>query len=384
MEVNEELIEFLWNMSDTTINNDQYNDYPFNPDLLLDDLRSNLYRHKEPFNIVLMVVYAITMLAGLVGNAFVILVVVRQRHMRTLTNVFFLNLTIGDLLVLIICIPITLGNYLYRDWVYGEIMCKVTPFLQGTAVSVSVFSMLAISINRYFAIHIPLKAKLIFSRQNVAIIIVLIWIASFGAISPLLFVNNVTTYGVPGIFEARACEEKWGTPQVKQIYSLVMLGILFVSPLSGMATMYSIISTTLWNADTQLYPNGTKTGKVQTDRVIRQRRKTVRTLISLVIIFGVCWLPYYVVNIWLDFNIQSPSANDVLNYVYPLVQLLALSNSTVNPICYCFLTNGFRRAFINICCRKKRRTNHGTIVTVRYKCPLSDDSAFESVETVLS
>ena len=51
------------------------------------------------------------------GNMFVILVVLRHRHMRTLTNVFFLNLTIGDFMVTVICIPITLGNYVYM-WVW--------------------------------------------------------------------------------------------------------------------------------------------------------------------------------------------------------------------------------------------------------------------------
>ena len=66
------------------------------------------------------------------------------------------------------------------------------------------------------------------------------------------------------------------------------------------------------------------------------------------------------------------------------LQVLGLSNSSVNPLVYCFLSTGFRRAFRNMCCRQKRRTHHGIIITIRYRCPLSDDSGIESIETVLS
>ncbi|RUS70227.1 hypothetical protein EGW08_022011 [Elysia chlorotica] len=434
-----------------------------------EDVSDMFYQHENPFIIFLIIVYIITFIIGFLGNMFVILVVLRHRHMRTLTNVFFLNLTIGDFMVTVICIPITLGNYVYIDWIYGELFCKVTPFLQSTAVAVSVLSMLSISINRYFAIHIPLRAKILFSKTRVHLMLTSIWVLSLAASCPLLMVKTVTSYGIPGVYLARVCTEDWVQEHLKLVYNFGIFFLLFVCPLVLMSALYTKISLALWSKDHDLLMEGNKQGKgsdagksaktsiygngnsysngganakllqqqhqnhsyhylnlqqnahssnhrfrsPQVDRLLLQRRKTVRTLVLLVGLFAFSWLPYYVVNAWLDFNSSSAHAGVINNVLYPLVQLLGLSNSSLNPILYCFLSNGFRRAFLNMCCRRNRtglkrkgaaygcgRTTSGggaggagtagsvrtgmLALTVRYRTGGSDDSGVGSVETVLS
>ncbi|KAK7105860.1 hypothetical protein V1264_017185 [Littorina saxatilis] len=314
--------------------NNSYNEYndvmkggEVDPTMGTEELQSfhdALFTHTQPFTIILIVIYILNFVVGLVGNVFVILVILRHRHMRTLTNVFFVNLTIGDLMVVCICLPITLGNYVYKNWVYGQVMCKLTPFLQGTAVGVSVLSMMSISINRYFAIHKPLQAKIVFSGGKVGVMLVAIWLTSVTAVSPFLFINSVTSWGVPGMFLAHVCEEKWGIVEARQLYNILIFLVLFVLPLIIMALLYTRISMTLFTDDTHLFAT-TATGKPvvngSASRLLKQRRKTVRSLILLVVLFGVSWLPYYVVNIWLDFNTRSDSTYNVLNFIYPLVQV---------------------------------------------------------------
>ena len=291
---------------------------------LLQSLRDDLFKHKQPFTIVLIVIFVINFAVGLVGNVFVILVILRHRHMRTLTNVFFVNLTVGDLMVVCICLPITLGTHIYKDWVFGRVMCKLTPFLQGTAVGVSVLSMMSISVNRYFAIHKPLQAKIVFSRGKVGVMLVAIWLVSVAAVSPLLFINSVTSFGLPGVYQSRVCEEKWGRLEARQFYNLLIFGLLFVLPLLIMAVLYTRISLALFADDSHLFETTSSGKPVATgsaSRLLKQRRKTVRSLILLVVLFGASWLPYYVVNIWLDFNSLSTITPHVLNFIYPLAQV---------------------------------------------------------------
>ena len=72
------------------------------------DLLGNMENESKdwrPMTISLMVLYSIAFILGITGNIFVIAVVVQYKHMRTLTNVFLVNLTVGDLLVVLICIP---------------------------------------------------------------------------------------------------------------------------------------------------------------------------------------------------------------------------------------------------------------------------------------
>ncbi|XP_005107955.3 trissin receptor-like [Aplysia californica] len=264
--------------------------------------------------------------------------------------------------------------------------CKVSPFLQTTAVAVSVLSMLSISINRYFAIHVPLRAKILFSRARVHVMLASIWTLGLSAASPLLFVKTVTTYGIPGVYVARVCQEIWSKTILKHAYNMTIFLQFFLCPLLVMSVLYLKISVALWSNNRELFHTAPKQQTFmspQVDRLLLQRRKTVRTLVLLVVLFACSWLPYYVVNAWLDLNAGSSHAGRVNSYVYPLAQLVSLSNSSVNPILYCFLSNGFRRALTNMCCcRRNIRARHSMAMTVRYRC--SDDSGLGSVDTVLS
>jgi hypothetical protein len=352
-------------------------------------MQQTSFNHHKPMTIVLMLLYAIVFLLGILGNIFVIAVVTHYRHMRTLTNVFLVNLTIGDLLVVCVCIPITLGNYIYTDWVYGHVLCKMTPFLQGSAIAVSNLSLLCISINRCVAIHMPLKAKFIFSKRKIWVLLVVVWLLSWASFSPLLAVNTVTSYGLSIVFKSRVCEEKWHWLSWKQAFTLFIFCILFVLPLVVMAFTYVWIGKTLWFADTKLHSSeATQTGnsvKQPLNRQLKQRRKTVKMLMSVVVIFGLCWLPYYVVNIWLDYNMLSEDATMVIDYIYPLVLLLGLSNSAMNPICYCFMSTGFQRALFKMCCRRRVRSGRKGRGLVRFhgKYHTSDETNVETMQETM-
>ena len=55
----------------------------------------------------------------------VVYIVLRNRDMRNATNVFLLNLSVADLLVVLICMPSALAEFYGKDvWYLGPIMCK--------------------------------------------------------------------------------------------------------------------------------------------------------------------------------------------------------------------------------------------------------------------
>lgn len=75
--------------------------------------------------------YSLIFLLAVIGNSLVIMTLVQNKRMRTVTNLFLLNLAVSDLLLGIFCMPITLVGMLLRDFIFGEIMCKLLPYLQG-------------------------------------------------------------------------------------------------------------------------------------------------------------------------------------------------------------------------------------------------------------
>lgn len=75
--------------------------------------------------IITIIVNAIIFIVGTFGNMFVIYVILRVQNMRTATNVFLLNLSAADVLVLLVCQPAGLVEFFGKDrWFLGKAMCK--------------------------------------------------------------------------------------------------------------------------------------------------------------------------------------------------------------------------------------------------------------------
>lgn len=68
----------------------------------------NFYLHKPSVAAVFTISYLLIFLVCMVGNGVVCFIVLRSKNMRTVTNLFILNLAISDVLVGIFCMPTTL------------------------------------------------------------------------------------------------------------------------------------------------------------------------------------------------------------------------------------------------------------------------------------
>lgn len=66
------------------------------------------YLHQPTVAAIFIVSYLLIFLVCMVGNGVVCFIVLRSKNMRTVTNLFILNLAISDLLVGIFCMPTTL------------------------------------------------------------------------------------------------------------------------------------------------------------------------------------------------------------------------------------------------------------------------------------
>lgn len=64
----------------------------------------------------------------------------------------------------------------------------------------------------------------------------------------------------------------------------------------------------------------------------RAKRRTLRMTITIVIVFVVCWTPYYIISIW--FWIDPISANTLDKTLTKILFLFACTNSCMNPIVY--------------------------------------------------
>ena len=100
--------------------------------------------------------YAVIFLLALSGNSLVIVTLVQNKRMRTITNVFLLNLSISDLLLAVFCMPFTLVPTLMKDFVFGKAMCILVRYMQGISNNslIYIYKYIYIYIDIYIYIYI--------------------------------------------------------------------------------------------------------------------------------------------------------------------------------------------------------------------------------------
>lgn len=86
--------------------------------------------------------YSLILLCAIVGNLLVISTLMQNRRMRTITNLFLLNLAISDMLLGVLCMPVTLVGTMLRNFIFGEFLCKLIQFSQGKCLSASANSLI--------------------------------------------------------------------------------------------------------------------------------------------------------------------------------------------------------------------------------------------------
>ena len=77
--------------------------------------------------------------------------------MRNVPNILIVSLSLGDFLLILISVPLTSTVYTFSNWPYGEVACKFNHFMQTWSLGVTVFTLTALSHDRYMAIMDPMS-----------------------------------------------------------------------------------------------------------------------------------------------------------------------------------------------------------------------------------
>ncbi|XP_064483100.1 cholecystokinin receptor type A-like [Ornithodoros turicata] len=193
----------------------------------------------------LIVPYSVIFLLAVLGNGLVIVTLAVHKKMRTVTNVFLLNLAISDLLLGVFCMPFTLAGVLLREFVFGDLMCRLIPYLQAVSVCVSAWTLVAMSVERYYAICHPLRSRRWQTLRHARRTITAVWSASLAVMLPIALLSHLQPIRGTGKMK---CREDWGNALNEKLFTLFLDALLLVVPLLGMIVTYSSIAATLQRA----------------------------------------------------------------------------------------------------------------------------------------
>ena len=108
-------------------------------------------------NLMQVIVYSILFLGSAVGNLTVFVTLFINRHRRSRVNLFIMHLSVADLIVTFVMMPLEIGWSVSVAWKAGDLACRLFMFLRAFGFYLSSFILVGISLDRYFAIKHPLS-----------------------------------------------------------------------------------------------------------------------------------------------------------------------------------------------------------------------------------
>ncbi|XP_067906019.1 galanin receptor type 1b [Heterodontus francisci] len=285
-----------------------------------------------PEVVIVPITFGLIFLLGIVGNTLVMIVLGRSksRTSRSTTNTFILNLSIADLSFLLVCVPFQATIYSLPEWVFGAFLCKLVHYFVMVTMLVSIFTLVTMSVDRYIAVVHSKHPPCIRNKRNASVAVTVIWLLALLTAVPVAQHQTLLT-GHHQAPNSSFCWEEWEDETQKQVYKVTIVIIGYLLPLLLICCCYAKV---LFHLHKKV-KNISKKSK-------RSKKKTAQTIMLVVAVFLLSWLPHHVITMWVEFgNFPLTDASFAFRIIS---HCMAYGNSCINPIIYAFLSENFRKA----------------------------------------
>lgn len=236
---------------------------------------------------ILITLYVIVALTAIIGNTMIVTVVIRSKKLRGVTNYFIANLAAADIMIGALAVPFTFQSALLQKWVLPEFMCGFCPFIQTLSLNVSIFTLVAVSLDRFRAVIFPLRARTAHLKTKLCIIP--IWIFSFVLAIPTFMALKTRTHD--NGYEL-VCDMIGIEISLWKLYNNTLVILQYFIPLFIIVVAYTAMGIKLYNDKSNVVSARSDSSTIQ-----ENRKKVVKMMIIVIFLFGTCWFPYQMYNI---------------------------------------------------------------------------------------
>ncbi|XP_078085352.1 C-C chemokine receptor type 4-like [Mustelus asterias] len=277
--------------------------------------------------------YMVVLMLSVIGNGLVLLVLVKYEYLKSITNIFILNLAISDLLSAI-CLPFWAIHHL-KGWIFGVAMCKLMSGMFYIGFYSGIMFLTLMTIDRYLAVVHAVSAARSRKVRYATVTSVIVWLTSSLATIPDFFFAGLTDNDtICDNLYSRDNAVPW---KLLRYYQQNIL--FFILPFVIIVYCYFRIIQTLVKCRTV------------------QKHRTLRVIFTIVVVFFLCWTPYNVM-IFLKslvelelLEFEECELEIQLDYAYTISYTVAYFHCCLNPIFYAFVGQKFRKHLIHFCDR---------------------------------
>lgn len=283
----------------------------------------NLTLHQSPnadpsYNLPLIIILGTLIPLTFFGNSLVCFAFIRIQRLQNATNCFLFNLAISDLAVGLILIPFWISYNVIGFAGISPTFMKLWTILDITCSVASMANLASVSIERWYGIYYPLR-HISMSASNALPFICCSWL--YGLVTGLLSL----------------VEGDW-----ENIYLVItVLGLCL--PFVVMTICYLGIARKIKQKTLSGNP---RSGK---------ECKTIRTLILVSIVFLICWLPFIIGSLIINYCTACALYVRKTPALHISLKVLHYSNSCINPLLYALLSPSFKSAYQQLLGGTRRR-----------------------------
>nr|XP_046148614.1 chemokine XC receptor 1-like [Oncorhynchus gorbuscha] len=268
--------------------------------------------------------FSVVTILSLAGNILVLAILAKYENLKSLTNIFILNLALSDL-VFTFGLPFWAAYHIW-GWTFSLILCKTVTFVFYAGFYSSVLFLTIMTIHRYLAVVHPLSDHGSQRGCYGVTVSLVIWVVSFVAAVPALIFSSVQKN--PHEEDNHFYCEYWD-PLWKRVGSYQQ-NIFFLAAFAVIGFCYVRILRTIFKSRSHM------------------RHRTVKLIFSIVAVFFIGWAPYNVViflRLLTDYSVAPFNTCEVstwLDYGFYVCRLIAFSHCCLNPVFYAFVGIKFR------------------------------------------
>ncbi|KAL2088567.1 hypothetical protein ACEWY4_015466 [Coilia grayii] len=262
----------------------------------------------------------------------------RKSHVRLL----MVNLSVADLLVSFIVMPLDAAWNMTVQWLAGDLACRLLMFLKLMAMYACAFVTVVISLDRQSAILNPLAINKARTRNKIQLTVA--WTLSAVLSLPQALLFHQVTITFPERFTQCTTHGSFSQRWQETLYNMFTFCCLFLLPLLIMVSCYTHI---LLEISRGMLGHSASANEVRLRRsnnniIPKARMRTLKMSVVIVSAFIICWTPYYLLGLWYWFSPEGleEAVSDSLTH---LLFLFGLFNACLDPLIYGLFSLPLRR-----------------------------------------
>lgn len=284
-------------------------------------------------------ILSLVFLLGFPGNIFIMWSILARARKQNITTLLILNLATADGSLMALT-PFFIIYLILKNWIFGNVMCKVLFYLCLLNMYASIYLITIMSLYRVLAIRWPQRIRAVTGQRTVMRVLGVMWVLVMVASIPAMIYRESRKFG-----NRSACDSYHDRDEDVVIQYMLELVLGFCIPYAIIVISYIGILKRIRQTKFQ------------------RRIRSEKLILAIVVTFCVFWLPYHIVNMiqvtWALYP-EGP-VKDRLNTIWhkgrAVTAAFAFISSCANPVLYFFAGKSYiRREGMSFMARLFERT----------------------------